>query len=235
MGFSPRVSWPCLTASASPPAPSLLQWTLHLCVSVCVCVCERESTCLCLLLEEDELLHYSFIPFLSNSPVFCFISLSSGSTFPNLPSIPPLHCCYASWRMPFVAWSGFSGFSVTTALVCLVINCVSLYLPLVALGLVELGVGWVPASPNWFFNSNLHFIAPSFQCGFSPESICIFTVSFTAYRKDTLTPPHTLNLFFGIEVTTAWMLRNIKVPFPPTHMHQCIFTPYAFLFLFPAI
>lgn len=227
MGFSPRVSWPCLTASASPPAPSLLQWTMH----VCVCV----STCLCLWLplEEGKLLHYSFIPFLSNSPFFCFISVSSGSTFPNLSSIPPLHCCYASWRMPFVAWSGFSGFSVTTALVCLVINCVSLYLPLVALGLVE--QGWGPASPNWFLNSNLHFIAPSFQCGFSTESICVFTVSFTANRKDTLTPPHTLNLFFGIEVTTASTLRNIKVPFPHSLMQQCIFTPYAFLFLFPAI
>lgn len=193
---------------------------------VCVYVCLSTCLCLWLLLEEGKFLLYSFILFLFPFKLLALSpSLSHPSLFPLYPnpsSIPPLHCCYAWWIL-FVASAGLAW---QLALVCLVINCVMLYLPL---GIGWAGVGCVPACPNWFWKSHLHFIAPRFQSGFSPESICVFTVSFTANRKDSLSPPHTLNLFFGIEVTTAWMLRNIKVPFPPTHMQQCIFTPSAFL------
>lgn len=135
-GLQPQSLGPA--AQLPPPAqhthaPSLLQWTLHACVCVYTCVWARVYLSATALIFHpfpfQTLLHHLFL--------LCF------HFFSNLSAVPPLHCCYASWRMQFVAWSGFGGFSATTALVCLVINCVSLYLPLVALGLVEQGWGWI--------------------------------------------------------------------------------------------
>lgn len=106
-GFQPQslLALPCREhPPPPPPAPSLYSSELCTCVCLCTCVWTRVYV----LLDEGKLLHYSFIPFLWNSPVFCSLSDSSVSTFANLSSIPPLHCCYASRWMLFVVWSSFN-------------------------------------------------------------------------------------------------------------------------------
>lgn len=84
---------------------------------------------------------------------------------------------------------------------------------------------------------HLHFIAPSFQCGFSPESIYVFfffTVSFTAHRKDTL--PHTESLFWGLRSQLPACSEISKsYTHSSTNMKEWIFTPLHFFFLFHAI
>lgn len=140
MGFSLRISWPCRTVNTPPPT----LYSNELCMCVCECVRVCEHVFMSVAAAAAALFFHPF----SFKLTCLFISVSSVSTFLNLSSVLPVCHCYLSWRMPFLAWSSFSGFSVTTVLVCLVINCVSLYLLLVALGLVKQGWAWVPASPN---------------------------------------------------------------------------------------
>lgn len=83
-GFQPQSLLALLYSPSIPPLP--LSPPVN---SARVCVCKHMSVAA----RRRILLHYSFIPFLTHSPVL------SSALFPrcsNLSPIPPLHCCYAS-------------------------------------------------------------------------------------------------------------------------------------------
>lgn len=178
---------------------------------MCICAWARVYVCGCCSKSVNWHI-FAFIPVLSKWFVLYHL-------FSFVSACPPSLLCHVSWMCfskfsmtPAVAWStgfyfiyqlcpldlwqGFCRSTVISFFILFFLNSICILLP---------SVSSLVLAPNSY--PYIHFYCELTAIG---KIVSLF---------------HTLNLFFGIEVKTAWMLSML--------MWQCIFTPFAFfIFLF---
>lgn len=197
---------------------ALLQHALHVCVFVREHVFVRGR---CSKRVNWRTIFFFLHP--TSLKVTCFVS--SVFMYASLSSVPPFAVCHEH---------GFSKFSVTVAVVCS--NAFHFIYQLWPLDL------WLRLYSDFFssclyLNSYLHFIACSFQSGFSFEFISIYTFllwSLLPLEKNcpSLSRPHTESHFLGLR---SKLPECSQLSLPSSQMQQCIFTRCVFFSFFPTI
>lgn len=183
---------------------------------MCICAWARVYVCGCCSKRVNWRI-FAFIPVLSKWFVLYHL-------FSFVSACPPSLLCHVSWMC-------FSKFSMTPAVVWSTV-----FYFIYQLCPLDLWQGFCRSTVISFFilffqNFHLHFIALGFQSRFSSEFISIYTFLLWAYChwKNCLSFPHTESLFLGLR---SKLPECSVVSFPPTHMWQCIFTPFAFFIFY---